>query len=212
MKTKPYFAVIVVSLLICTLFTSCTGDDNAEPTQTIIPATSTPVPTDLPTLTPTETPLPSPTPQPSPTPIPGQFLNRPDYLQELFSTTDWVWRDDPIGATLGTYQYNASTLIMLIYGTNPETADDLLMRGAFLIDSETRSEDEVFFQEFITILLEDFIPTPALEELLQFIADNPDLGTYESTIYGFEIYLSIKDDTARNTHNIVLIIDEKKEE
>ena len=186
MKTKPHVIFMIVSLLICVLISSCTGDGNTEPTQTTVPATSTLVPTKPPTSIPTETPVPSPTPIPSPTPVPGEFLNRPAYLQELFSNTDWVWVDHSIGATVGTYQYNSSSVFMLAYGTNEETADDIMLRGAFAIDLETRSEDEAFFQEFIAILLEDFLPDPAREELLQFIAEHPDLGSYTSTLYGFE--------------------------
>ena len=110
-KTKPHVIFMIVSLLICVLISSCTGDGNTEPTQTTVPVTSALVPTKPPTSSPTETPVPSPTPIPSPTPVPGEFLNRPAYLQELFSNTDWVWVDHSIGATVGTYQYNSSKCI-----------------------------------------------------------------------------------------------------
>jgi hypothetical protein len=209
MKLKSRVLVLVSSLLICILVSSCSAGGQGEPTSTQIPiepSTSTPIPTQAPTITPTATLI------PSPTPIPGVFLNRPAYLQELFSNTDWVWVDHSIGATVGTLQYSPSTQFMLVYGTDETTANDFIISGRFDIDPEDRIEDEEFFYEFISILLQDFVPVSTSELLVQFIADNKDSEVYETTMDGFSIYLSIQDDTAKNNHMFFLSIEEKIEE
>jgi hypothetical protein len=113
---------------------------------------------------------------------------------------------------MGTLDYNPSTRIILVYGSDEKTADDIMISGGFDIDPGERIGDEEFFQDFVAILLEDFLPAPAREELLQFIAEHTDPGTYESTIYGFEIYLSIQDNTDKNLHIFTLIINETQEE
>jgi len=188
---------------------SCSSGALSAPTSTSIPTTtSTPLP--VPTATPTI--IPTATLVPSPTPIPGVFLNRPAYLQELFLDTDWVWVDHSIGATVGTLQYSPSTQFMLIYGTDETRSNDFIISGRFDIDPEDRVEDEEFFYEFISILLQDFVHVSTSEQLVQYIADNKELEVYETTIDGFSIYLSIKDDSVKNIHNFFLSIEEKIDE
>lgn len=207
MKLMSRVLVLGSSILFSILISSCSGGGLIAPTSTQTPTnTSTPIPTHTPTIMPTATLI------PSPTPIPGKLLNRPAYLKELFTNTDWVWEDHSIGATVGILQYSPSTQFLLIYGTDETSANDIMISGRFDIDREDRIEDEGFFNDFISILLQDFIPISAREEIIQFIDDNKEPGTYETTIYGFEIYMVIEDDIAKNNHSFTMIIDEKKNE
>jgi hypothetical protein len=211
MKLMSRVLVLGSSILFSILISSCSGGGLSALTSTQTP-TNTSTPTPIPTHTPTITPTATATLIPSPTPIPGIFLNRPAYLQELFSNSDWGWVDHAIGATVGSLQYSPSTQFLLVYGTDETRADDIMISGRFDIDREYRIEDEGFFNDFISILLQDFVPISASEELIQFIDDNKGPGTYETIIYGFEIYMVVDDDIAKNIHTFTMIVNEKKDE
>lgn len=211
MKLMSRVLVLGSSILFSILISSCSGGGLSALTSTQTP-TNTSTPTPIPTHTPTITPTATATLIPSPTPIPGIFLNRPAYLQELFSNSDWGWVDHAIGATVGSLQYSPSTQFLLVYGTDETRADDIMISGRFDIDREYRIEDEGFFNDFISILLQDFVPISASEELIQFIDDNKGPGTYETIIYGFEIYMVVDDDIAKNIHAFTMIVNEKKDE
>jgi hypothetical protein len=213
-KIVKYQFIIVALCLFISACGPSKAELDAQATKVVEDyyATLTAAPTATATSTPTPTLTPTPTSTPSPTPIPGVFLNRPAYLQELYSNTDWVWIEHSIGATIGTLQYSPSTQFMLIYGSDETTANDFVIFGRFDIDPEDRFEDEEIFYEFSSILLQDFVHVSTSEKLVQFIADNKEPEVYETTIDGFSVYLSIEDDAARNEHVFFLSIEEKIDE
>lgn len=218
---KPRVLVLVISLLVCVLASSCTGGNEAAPTPTAVPATSTPVPTDPPTSTPTESPTSTPTesptstptetPEPSPTPIPGVFLHRPAYLLELFSSDEWYWSDPVLGIQVGQLVFNNSRIV-LSFSPDGLYEDKIMIKGIFEGDPDARFEDERFFRAFTSTLMRDFIPPSAIADFNKFLYLNtitPAPGFYETTIEEFKFVLKVRDEKEDNEHIIGLEIYEK---
>lgn len=220
MKIKRPMTLLISMILISIFISSCIGGGAASPAApptspvepTTAPATSTPLPTQPPTVIPTDTPVPSPTPMPSSTPVQGQFLNRPAYLQEIFSGVDWTRKDTSEESfMILPVRINPSTAITIAFDPDPETADYILFQVDCDIDPEARTEVEAAIQELIGAILKKFLPSSAREDLMQFITEHPDSGTYESTIDGFDVNLMILDNTEKSQHKLILMINEKED-
>lgn len=116
-----------------------------------------------------------------------------------------------MGAQIGHLVFNNSRIV-LVFSADEETADKILIRGIFEVDPVARAEDEIFFKEFISTVMGDFLPASAISDLNGFVYTNtlkPPPGFYETTIEEFEIAMKIEDDQEDNEHNIWLEINEK---
>jgi hypothetical protein len=216
-------------MLVSFLISSCSGGDYtiiSESTSVPVASateavSSTPLPTETPTLPPTETPTLTPTETPVPSPIStlsssseqGHFLIRPAKIEEIASDNTWTRRELSDGSEMMTLALSvgSSGRVVLAFDPNPETSDYIIIESLLDIDPEARAEDEIAVQEFMGVILKLYLPSPALEDTLQFVIEHPELGIHESTINGFTVSLLIQDLTEKEKHQLFLRIKESGE-
>lgn len=220
-KSKRFMTLMIGIMLVSILISSCKGGSYTTISEsTPVPiasatvhSSSTPLPTEPPTLTPTETPVPSLTSTISSSSEQGRFLMRPAKMEEISSNDNWTKRELTDGSEMKTLTLGVSSSgrVVLAFDPNPETSDYIIIQSMLDIDPGARAEDEIAVQEFLGTVLKLFLPSPTLENTLQFYIEHTDLGLYESTINGFDISLLIKDYPEKEKRQFYLEIKEMGE-
>jgi hypothetical protein len=113
---------------------------------------------------------------------------------------------------MGHLVFNNSRIV-LVFSADEQSANKIMIRGIFEIDPIARAEDEDFYKDFISTVMQDFLPASAISDLNEFVYTNtlnPAPGFYETSIEEYSIALKVEDDQGDEEHNIWLEIIEKQ--
>lgn len=204
-RQRFLFGLLIASVAIiaCGFGGLFTPAATATPTST---ATFTPSPTFTATLTATSTATPTATftptqtatATPTETPRPAIFLHPPSYMAEIFSDYGWKWLHVSIygeKGEMGTRRHDQYTLINVLYGDG----------WIGVRDNQDKSKgDKAFVEEFYRMVLQNFVPQSTSLKIIQYKDSQTEAGSYNTTIDGFRVYLTIREDPAKNTRTVLV--------